>query len=389
MSADKPIHSVAVRALIAEARDHLGTKSAGAHVDWEKVDAGVARVQTSPSDQGRVYALPTQASTKIATFCGALALAAAIPFLLLNTYSETKPFEASIQHAQAPVLSHVARTLGTVSFTHEGASIRSGESLEVRGEGRVIFERTKTEERKGIQWSLAASSAATAGRVRVQKEGDAIVLALESGALEADVEPGSSVPILYVETGKVRVVVRGTHFRVERQGDDVTVDLTRGKVSVETAFSTPHMLLAPTHASFQAKSSELAFTESAALVRSETSFLVLDDAAHAGNIKTSSTLLPLNGQLATGALPPLSRDQVSATAQHCIEKYGALAKGGAHEVIFESVLALDTNADGNVSHLSFDPPVHPDAESCLKAAMAKGKLIEKSTTVRLPLSLRF
>jgi FecR protein len=389
MSADKPTHSAAVHALIAEARDHLGTKSSGANVDWEKVDAGVARAQAIPRVQGRVYALPMQASTKIATVCGALAFAAAIPFLLLNAYSETKPFEASIQHAQGPVLSHVARTLGTPTFTHEGASIRSGESLEVRGSGRVVFERTKTEERKGIQWSLAASSADTAGRVRVQKEGDAIVLALESGALEADVEPGSSVPILYVETGKTRVVVRGTHFRVERQGDDVTVDLMRGKVSVETERSAPHMLLAPTHASFQAIRSELSFTENAALVRSESSFLTLEDAtAHAANTKPSAMLVPPNGQQATATLPLLSRDQVSASAQSCIEKYGTLAKGEAREVIFESVLALDTNADGNVSHLSFDPPVHPDAESCLKAAMAKGKLIEKSTTVRLPLSVR-
>jgi hypothetical protein len=383
MSANKPNHSAAVHALIAEAREHLGTKSAGAQVDWEKVDAGVL-ANTSASREGRVYALPTPASKKIATVFGAVAMAAAIPFLLLRADAGTKPFEASIQHSQAPVLSQMARTLGTVNFTHESASIRSGESLEVRGEGRVVFERTKTEERKGIQWALSASGA-TAGKVRLQKEGDAIVLALESGAVEADVEPGSAVPILYVETGKTRVVVRGTHFRVERHGDTVTVDLTRGKVSIESASSPAYTMLAPTHAAFHVAGTDLAFTENAGLIRSEQSFLVFDEqSSHAANTKA----LP-SGQQVIAALPRLSRDQVSASAQSCIEKHGTLTKTGAREVSIESVLALETDTDGNVTHLSFDPPVHPGAETCVKAAVAKGRLIEKSTTVRLPLSLRF
>ncbi|MBW2523419.1 MAG: FecR domain-containing protein, partial [Deltaproteobacteria bacterium] len=84
------------------------------------------------------------------------------------------------------------------------------------------------------------------------------VLVLERGSVSADVRPlpahAPLVEALVVEAAGVRVAVHGTLFRVERGEREVTVEVTRGSVTVGPAghrgLTTGHLLVGPARAAF-------------------------------------------------------------------------------------------------------------------------------------------
>jgi len=59
-----------------------------------------------------------------------------------------------------------------------------------------------------------------------------ISVLLDTGRVECDVAPRRGRPPFLVEAGGVEVRVVGTHFVVTRAGDDVTVEVQRGRVEV-------------------------------------------------------------------------------------------------------------------------------------------------------------
>src|SRR5439155_1470159 len=113
-----------------------------------------------------------------------------------------------------------------------GHALRTGDVLEADG-ARAVLERPRK-----VAWLLEGgnSSPAASGRARVKSAGESLVLALDDGAIEAQVTPVPSGEAFAVDiasgTSLVRVAVHGTHLRVSRSGSRVVVDLTEGVVSI-------------------------------------------------------------------------------------------------------------------------------------------------------------
>ena len=84
----------------------------------------------------------------------------------------------------------------------------------------------------------------------------ALILALERGAVEAQVVPVASGEAFAVDVDGSRVAVHGTHLRVAREGQRVVVDLNEGVVSVGAAPRAGSVLgtlvNAPAHVEFMA-----------------------------------------------------------------------------------------------------------------------------------------
>jgi hypothetical protein len=85
-----------------------------------------------------------------------------------------------------------------------------------------------------IEVGGAAVDLAPGSRVAVHDRDGAILLDLESGRVDCELEPRPGRPPFAVRAGDVTVEVVGTIFSVER-GDDVRVSVTRGVVSVTAA----------------------------------------------------------------------------------------------------------------------------------------------------------
>lgn len=136
---------------------------------------------------------------------------------------------------------HAAHTAGVLG-AHEG-SIRIGGNPAANGQAALVGDRIEVstgghavfEQPGQVTWGLEAQS-----RVRVTRTEGGLVLALEQGATEAQVVPVPSGEAFAVDisdsSGNVaRVAVHGTHLRVARAGDRVSVDLTEGVVTVGRA----------------------------------------------------------------------------------------------------------------------------------------------------------
>ncbi|HUH04880.1 MAG TPA: FecR domain-containing protein [Kofleriaceae bacterium] len=68
----------------------------------------------------------------------------------------------------------------------------------------------------------------------LRRAGGGILVVLEHGTVDCEVEPRGARPPFVVRAGEVAVTVVGTRFTVER-GDEVKVHVVRGKVRVEAA----------------------------------------------------------------------------------------------------------------------------------------------------------
>lgn len=80
---------------------------------------------------------------------------------------------------------------------------------------------------------------ARADLIRHADGGTTVVLS--QGRVDCEVEPRHSRPPFVVDAGKVEVKVIGTVFAVERNGDDVEVEVTRGKVEVSNPAGNRHV----------------------------------------------------------------------------------------------------------------------------------------------------
>ncbi|HVJ91231.1 MAG TPA: hypothetical protein VM580_15615, partial [Labilithrix sp.] len=114
-----------------------------------------------------------------------------------------------------------------------GHVVHSGDTIDVEG-GRAVFDRPRK-----VTWLLeqdVKGPGAPAARARMKSAGEALVLSLDRGAIEAQVAPvpsGEAFAIdIATERSLVRVAVHGTHLRVARAGNRVVVDLTEGVVAI-------------------------------------------------------------------------------------------------------------------------------------------------------------
>jgi hypothetical protein len=242
--------------LVREAREAPGPK-----VDWEKVDAAVmARVEREARAQKAVAAYGGGARGPWIAVGGALAAAAAVTLVVASRGpartggpgSDVVAFEGQ-EHGGGSLawkesgcaVSLAAAANGAASPATVGAALARGDAVEVRG-GRAVFERA---EPSLVTWGLEDGS-----RVNVKAARATLVLALERGAVEAQVAPVANGEAFAVDVEGARVAVHGTHLRVAREGARVVVDLREGVVSIglppRSGSTYGDLVTAPAHVEF-------------------------------------------------------------------------------------------------------------------------------------------
>jgi hypothetical protein len=229
-------------AIVAEARTHLAPRPRD--VDWSAVERGLeARLAAeersprvahlrAPSPAGRLIALGLAAAAaallvvgrdRDAAPLGGSALVAADATGSAGTLKATEPSGTGDTGGGGEV-----RVAGALVET--GLGLRTGDVIEVAG-ARAVFERPRR-----VTWLLEGDGGPGRGRGRVTTAGDLIVLALDEGAIEAQVSKSDAPETFAVDVAAggrtVRVAVHGTHLRVARAGARLVVDLTEGVVSI-------------------------------------------------------------------------------------------------------------------------------------------------------------
>lgn len=276
-----------------------------------------------------------------------------------------------------------------------------GDTVEVADQP-LVFERGgvgKGAPRRAM-WALDPAGETAGARIKVAKGGDTLVLALERGAIEADVTPVRDGEAFAVDVagsaGTTRVAVHGTHLRVAKQGNKITVDLTEGVIALgapSEGRTTGREIVAPAHVEIEAGTSPSAATVSTSGVRAA---WVLDAVAEG-----RSPSLPLPGTSPHASAPPshavapkhvapqgsapatpsasaapvvmLSEGAAKTALQVDVKRCAAQVAGKTGvKISVESTLTVDVRADGSVASTRFDPPLSPPIQECAaQAAFAR------------------
>jgi len=229
-------------------------------------------------------------------------------------------------------------------------------------------------------WTLAPNS-----RAVVRSTDVPYVVSLEQGSIRAEVAPQHAaqglVEAFAVEAGGTRVAVHGTVFSVSREGDGVTVEVTRGSVTVGPAghrgLTTGHVLVAPAKAQFS-----LDWGRFARLLPSEALVSSADGQRGAEATRTAQDLGRQSGDATgndvggeQGASLPGSRNAIgggpsSRSAEHGPGGDGAQARGTApgEQAEEPAAIALELARARMQACLSVPPSIN--GESTLKLTIS-------------------
>ncbi len=400
---DRDDRSDFLRALTDEAREHLTPeRMTGKAIDWSVVDDKLfARLAKEPAPaRGGLRLLPAAAIASV------LALAASAMFVIGHRDAPSpgayKPVTAADSVADA---SSFLRQLGQGEVRIGGklasadAAAHLGDTVTVDG-GRAVFAHNEGDARM-VTWSLSNEGRSQA-RARLVAEDRALVVALEDGAVEAEVR-SSDRQSFAVDVGRARVSVKGTHLRVERHGNKVSVDLTRGVVSVGSTSSFAGTLIsAPAHLELDTEHPE-ALDVDRVHVRPAESFEEQTAVAPMANLEASAepkvhgappALPSAPGSSAIIALAPPEvdpRTRILAAVRNCVLTHGDGAvgsSGSAVAVSVSSTLNLTLDPSGAVRGARFSPPLHPDAQSCAAEIIYKVRFEGGAASVSLPVDVK-
>jgi hypothetical protein len=263
-----------------------------------------------------------------------------------------------------------------------GAGLKLGDVVETRASRATI-------ERAGrLTMILEAGSRAAVTHVR-----GALIVALEQGAVEAQVVPVLAGEAFAVDIGSSRVAVHGTHLRVARDGDRVAVDLDEGVISVGEAPRIGSVLgtlvNAPAHVEFTATDAlgTLTQTHDPAAIREAqvqsgafTSPRSPLRKAESGSGSRASSAVASEARPEARSSPNVSAKAPSAVAEPSpVETIAnavrACMAARPHAdnvtVVVSTTLHLELAGDGSVRTARFDPPVAPDVNSCAVASIYK------------------
>jgi hypothetical protein len=302
-----------------------------------------------------------------------------------------------------------------------GHILRAGDVLEVEG-GRALLERPRK-----VTWLLehaATTAPETVARARVKSAGESLVVALDDGAIEAQVTPVPSGEAFAVDVATektlVRVAVHGTHLRVSRTGTHVVVDLTEGVVSIgvppRTGSTYGTLVTAPSHVEFDAANLEgtLKIDHAPASVRLAVALVAHEAPISARNevpvapvpgpaapvapatvprpaaagparAPDPSRIEPVAKPAGKVAVPP--RDAIAAAVRDCA---AARHRPDNVRVTVTSKLKLKIAAGGEVETAQFDPPLLPEIQTCAAATIYKAKLEDSGGgTVTIPIDFTY
>jgi hypothetical protein len=399
-----PGNGPALDALVAEAREHLDVEG----VDWARLES---RVMASVEEARP--ALVRDGAGSAGSLRAAAALLAAAAAIALFARSDpgapigSAPKAAAVDAAAASSLREAVgagdvRVGGLVAAP--GYVLRPGDAIEVDCV-RGVFERARK-----VSWLLEADGAGPA-RAAVKSAGDALVLALEHGAIEAQVVPvptGEAFAVdVATERTLVRVAVHGTHLRVTRAGDRVVVDLTEGVVSIgvppRTGVTYGTTVTAPAHVELDATDlatlridhapasvrAAIPLAPAAEPARGEARVAAPADPPAVSVAAPSAAAHEAHAAVPARVEPPKPaaspREAIAAAVRDCAARRSL---AGEVHVTVASTLHLTVSASGNVELAQFSPPLSPDVQACAAQAIYRAKLDEPGR-VSIPIEFSY
>ena len=367
---DADVPSQRLRASVSDFR-----RGPAPELDWQRIEAALmARVT-----RDQVLARRRIGARSSIWIAGAVALAAAasFSFYLRNhpDFSQDAPLATLDTPAPAGVLIALSGS-GDVRIGDQsapaGATLAEGVRIEASS-AVGVFERPGK-----VRWLLEQGSAVT-----VERADAPLVLALERGATEAQVVPVSNGEAFAVDVTSsrgnvVRIAVHGTHLRVARTGDHVTVDLSEGVVSIgappKRGSTLGELVTAPAHVELDVDdvAGSLRVQHDAAVVRAPVS-LDFAPAAESAPPRAAGMLAPGKAPSLTAAAdarepeltvtaPAASAETVAGVVRGC--QRGALQATGV-TVTVSTTVALRIGEDGYVQHARFSPPLSADVQDCI------------------------
>ncbi len=386
LDADEP--NQALRASI----DELKSAPLG-ETDWKRVDDALfARI-------GRKA--PASQKSNVLWFGAAATLAAAAAvamWLGSNGKDDSNVARSTLaSDSKQVVASSYVERRGEGDISVSGASVLTGRDIfasdhVVATGASAVFERPNK-----VRWLLESGSA-----VSVERAEGPLVLALERGATEAQVVPvpNGEAFAIDVTSGKgnvVRIAVHGTHLRVARVGDHVTVDLTEGVISVgappKRGSTLGELVTAPAHVDLDidsiASGGALDVHHDATSVRTAVSLSAPTASENvSGNlsenlsanepnllkpetpVKQAFPLIaptPATAKPATtgGIAPNPDASALVALTVRSSVRAEAARHSNAVTVIPPTavVVEMDLDADGYAHNVTFHPPLPPDVQS--------------------------
>lgn len=387
------------------------TKKDSPEVDWKSVDDKLfARIEQEPrplkSDDAPEH------GARVVWIGSAIALAAAAAALVL-VHPASTGVDGRAQVSQNAGMVAAGDVQGHVP----GAQLARGDRIDVVDQV-AFFESPNERGTAAVRWSAPQGS-----RLLVEHAASPLVLSLDKGAAEAQVTPvpnGEAFAIdVTASSGEVvRVAVHGTHLRVARDGDKITVDLTEGVVSIgappRRGSTIGQLVTAPAHVELDARDlSSVRVDHAASAVRpaervtpapradQETAFV-----PPATINQGVQTLQPFDivGQpqhTQTLKAPPTSLGNVAPTVYLTTpdEVAAAIAACGKDQVTagmtFSTNLTLTLKDDGTPTETAyFNPPFMPGAtgESARDCATnvihRRTKLANATGTVTVPVEIK-
>jgi hypothetical protein len=378
--------------VVRESRSELGTKESRDH-DWAEIDRALFRRIEAEQRAGRAELTPTPGG-RWALVAGGVGLAAAVALAIGATRGTS-----AIEVAPGPGAS-AEETAGSIvaldgsgqllidgKAAGVGTSLRAGDVIEARG-GQATIERPGK-----LTLILERGSKATVTHVQ-----GALVLALQVGAVEAQVVPVPSGEAFAVDVGGSRVAAHGTHLRVARIGEHVVVDLSEGVVSLGDApregSTLGALVTAPAHAEFTIGDIEatVALSHDPAALRAPMALLASSLPSRNGYQATALPPLPKaeiaevrpsgvpsrpDGH-AVGPAPARSTPVVEVPADAAIASavrscLSERPRGDNVTVVVSTTVHLALGSDGTVKSARFDPPVAPDVNACASGAIYKAR----------------
>ncbi len=403
--------SDALDRLVRESRPEMGVREANG-VDWKRVDDRLFDRIDAERRAERARLASSSRAGRWVMAAGAIAAAAAVALVVGRSHETLPPLPV---HVAEDVAGSVASVEAGGQLLVAGQPVAAGAVLHL---GDVVEARGQTVLDRPGKLTLVFERGTRATVTHVQ---GALVLALEQGAVEAQVVPVPSGEAFAVDVGNARVAVHGTHLRVARTGEHVVVDLSEGVVSLGAApragSTLGALVTAPAHAEFSAGDAEG----------------TLDVTHDPGAVRAPVTLATATGSVQPRPVLPSAGAPTAAPRSEPAEPHGAVAGAVAaphaephaaapgvatphpaptetnpevaiasavrsciaeHQpsdhvtLVVSTTVRVEVDADGSVLHARFEPPVAPDVNGCASAAIYRTRFARGGGSFAIPVDVR-
>ncbi len=304
------------------------------------------------------------------------------------------------------------------SAVTDGENLFEGDAVEV-ADAPLAFELpsagpTLSTPRRAL-WLVDPAGESSGKAVITRASNTTLVLALERGAIEADVTPvdlARSGEAFVVDikgaSATTRVAVHGTHFRVARRGEHLVIDLTEGVLVVGApgpGLTQGLEVRAPSHVEL-----DVGAAPAAMRVTKEPRAAWSIDSVAAGQLPApppmpgpapSASASPspgpgpsareLKGASAPASSAPaiptvvaLTEAAASSAIQVDLKRCVAQTAAAGHvKITIDSTLSVEVREDGTVAGTRFTPPLAPAIQECASTAIFARK-IEGPRTFTVP-----